>query len=198
MIERKSPVPSAFCWPHGCRASRVTIPIRQEAYPRHMNALARLIRPARAAVPMQHKPIDITFEPEHALAEQSLRALRQRRKAAEEQLAAPVSIAVGTTPEMREAADELHALDREIKRAKEALAPHRVKHLKRVRQAVRDPMRAAARRALEAIAEVEAALGEVNALRSLVRTAGGEAPDIAGKPMIYVALPLRYITGDAK
>lgn len=135
----------------------------------------------------------------HEQAETLLQNLRRRRKAMRDEPDALVAAAVGpgTTPAMRTLVNEHRALDVEIARVRHSLIPLRHRHLENVKAALRGPARAAAERALAAIAELESAAAELNAMRAEIRAVGGQAPDLAAaKIVVPLVLHLRRIVGE--
>lgn len=167
---------------------RVTPSIQQTVYRRRMNALARLILPGRE-MSAKLEPTVVSRTREHAELEMLLGSLRRRRKELRDRLDAMHGQLV--TSERVEV--EYAEVNAEIVRIRKVIAPHRAAHLQAMRKAFRPAQRDAAKRALAAIREAEAAVGEINALHAELRRLGAANPDIATKPLLYVVLPLERL-----
>jgi len=157
-----------------------------------MNALARLVLPGRE--------MSARFEPsvsrtrEHAELEVLFGNLRRRRKELGDRLDA-LHQQLQTSEGLEVEYAEVNA---EIARVRQALAPHRNRHLQAMRKSFRGPQRDAARRALAALREAEAAVGEINAMHAALRRLGAANPDIATKPLLYLTLPLEKLARETK
>jgi len=159
------------------------------------SALALVIpTPDVPAVKSDRVPYPIPRRPQHEQAEQRLAALRAQRKVFHAQLDAMAAASpLGLTGEMRAAVNELAALEGEVRRVRLELAPLRDGFLRNLRIALRAPCRAEARRAIEAIAQLEDALSVLNGFRGQVRRAGGVAPDFSAKLIMPLAMMLTPI-----
>ena len=149
-------------------------------------------------MPPDRAPV-VARKPGHEMLERQLASFRQRRTDLRGQIEAVHISTPGMSGRQRELENAYRALDLEIRECRHALVPHRIRYLQSVRKAFREPSRAAAVRALAALAEFEAATAEINSMRAEVRRCGGECPDIAAaKVTMPLALALQRLAGDQR
>jgi hypothetical protein len=128
----------------------------------------------------------------HSDAERALADLRGRRKKLREKLFAVKGL-VGTTPAERRLYVEERDIEENIRLTSHELIPMRQAHGRKVSCALASTCIAEAESGLKAIADLEAAVGRLNALQEQIRLAGGEAPSIAVVLVKPMALLLEKI-----
>jgi len=136
------------------------------------------------------RPVAIARTPQHEQAETLLASLRKRRQ----KVGIRLDEMAGLSLEKQQVAAEYDALHVEVMACRQTLAPLRAKHLASTRAAFRPALRDAAKRALTSIAEVEAAVGEINCMYAEQRRCGGVHVDLqAAKILAYLVLPLERL-----
>ena len=155
--------------------------------------LTALLQPASASIaPAPKLAAAVARVPEHSQLERQLADLQKQHDALSAQFAAADAASPGVTPQMRLLETKLAATEGEIRKNRHALISLRVAHGRRTAAALRQSCSREAGLAIDALADLEAAINRLNRLWREIRAAGGAAPDCIS-PMLISAMraPLR-------